>query len=349
MVRFSRRTFIVAPVAMAAAPFLAPARQLDPNTILQNLPGLETAYGRRYNPVDGAIVEDWPVDANEATPNYCLVMALTFVSEDAANTVIQDMLSPMTAGIILGRSAGTLEQSSVDSLPEGNVLFAGEDPEEHQLYASLLMVPMAERIWLVQVDGESAAIQATANAIAGYIADAEPVDSDVTVEIEGFAQGGPFDSMPDVDEAELLNGLYPFFDYDLLVSDSPILPDTATAVASPESSPAATPQSGKTVRVEMTQKAQFDPAHLDISVGTTVEWVNVSDMAHTATCDPEQNDFKKTRPELIELPDDAEPWGSDMMRPGDTFRHTFTTPGDYKYICKPHVLSGMEGTIHVEE
>lgn len=131
-------------------------------------------------------------------------------------------------------------------------------------------------------------------------------------------------------------------------STATALQGTATPAASPGATPGATPQSGETVRVEMTQKAQFEPAHIEISVGTTVEWVNVSDMAHTATCDPEQNPFKKTRPELIELPHDAEPWGSEMMRPGDTFKHTFTTPGDYKYICNPHVLSGMEGTITVK-
>ena len=124
---------------------------------------------------------------------------------------------------------------------------------------------------------------------------------------------------------------------------------TATPDASPGATPGATPQSGKIVRVEMTQTALFEPAHLDIPLGTTVEWVNVSDMAHTATCDPELNPFKRTRPELIELPDDAEPWGSEMLRPGDTYSHTFTTPGDYTYICRPHVLSGMVGTIHVEE
>lgn len=127
------------------------------------------------------------------------------------------------------------------------------------------------------------------------------------------------------------------------------LQGTATPEASPGATPGATPQSGEKVRVEMTQKAQFEPAHIEIALGTTVEWVNVSDMAHTATCDPEQNPFKKTRPELIELPDDAEPWGSEMMRPGDTFTHTFTVAGDYKYICNPHVLSGMEGTITVKK
>jgi plastocyanin len=37
-----------------------------------------------------------------------------------------------------------------------------------------------------------------------------------------------------------------------------------------------------------------------------------------------------------------------MLQPGDSYSHTFTTPGEYRYICIPHVLSGMRGTITVE-
>ena len=125
--------------------------------------------------------------------------------------------------------------------------------------------------------------------------------------------------------------------------------DVGTPKASPEASPGATPQSGEVVTVAMTKDSQFDPAELVVAVGTTVEWANESELEHTATGDPEQNPFKKTRPELIALPDSAEPWGSELLKPGETYRHTFTVAGDYLYICYPHVLSGMQGKIRVDE
>ncbi len=96
------------------------------------------------------------------------------------------------------------------------------------------------------------------------------------------------------------------------------------------------------------QQLRFDPSELTIKVGQTVTWKNESQMPHTATCDPAQNPIAKSHPEYIELPAGAEPWGSEMLQPGDSFSHTFTVAGEYKYICIPHVMSGMRGTITVE-
>lgn len=96
------------------------------------------------------------------------------------------------------------------------------------------------------------------------------------------------------------------------------------------------------------QQLRFDPSDLTIKVGQTVTWKNDSQMPHTATCDPAQNPIAKSHPEYIQLPAGAEPWGSEMLQPGDSYSHTFTVAGEYKYICIPHVMSGMRGTITVE-
>lgn len=122
----------------------------------------------------------------------------------------------------------------------------------------------------------------------------------------------------------------------------------ASPGATPEASPGATPHSDELVTVEMTAESQFDPKEIVIAVGTTVEWINTSEIQHTASGDPEQNPFKKTQPDLIVLPDGAEPWGSELLEPGESYSHTFTVAGDYHYICYPHVLSGMQGSIRVE-
>jgi plastocyanin len=98
----------------------------------------------------------------------------------------------------------------------------------------------------------------------------------------------------------------------------------------------------------MTLELRFDPETVVIPVGTTVRWINDSPMPHTATGDPEQNPLAATNPDYVTLPDGAEPWGSALLQPGETYEHTFSTPGEYRYICIPHVMSGMHGTIQVE-
>ncbi len=120
----------------------------------------------------------------------------------------------------------------------------------------------------------------------------------------------------------------------------------ATPGASPAASPAASPEAA--VTIQMTDQLRFDPPEVTIAAGETVTWVNDSASPHTATGDPEQNPLNATRPDLVRLPDGAEPWGSELLQAGDTYAHTFTVPGRYEYICIPHVLSDMRGVIVVE-
>lgn len=123
-------------------------------------------------------------------------------------------------------------------------------------------------------------------------------------------------------------------------------PSAAPADAACAATPAASPEAAATVR--MTDRLRFDPPEVTIGLGRTVTWVNASAIPHTATGDPAQNPLDATRPELVRLPEGAEPWGSELLRQGDTFSHTFTVPGRYEYICIPHVLSEMRGVIVVE-
>lgn len=123
----------------------------------------------------------------------------------------------------------------------------------------------------------------------------------------------------------------------------------ASPGASPAASPQATPDAGGEVTVGFTINLRFDPEDLVIPVGTTVRWTNNSPMPHTATGDPGQNPVNESNPEYVTLPDGAEPWGSELLQPGDEYAHTFDVPGHYDYICIPHVMAGMRGTITVEE
>lgn len=99
--------------------------------------------------------------------------------------------------------------------------------------------------------------------------------------------------------------------------------------------------------ITMTDQLRFDPDVLRIEVGETIEWVNASSIPHTATDDPARNPVAKSHPEYAILPEGAQPWSSELLQPGERYRHTFDTAGDYRYFCIPHVLSGMRGSITV--
>lgn len=61
----------------------------------------------------------------------------------------------------------------------------------------------------------------------------------------------------------------------------------------------------------------FDPATLEIPVGTTVEWVNNDTFDHDVTSDDGS-------------------FVSETLAPGDTFSFTFDTAGDFPYVCTIH-------------
>jgi plastocyanin len=65
------------------------------------------------------------------------------------------------------------------------------------------------------------------------------------------------------------------------------------------------------------------PARVDVVTGDTVMWTNDSVRVHTTTADDESYD-------------------SGRLSTGDTFRHTFTTPGEVPYHCSLHpVIQGI--------
>lgn len=101
---------------------------------------------------------------------------------------------------------------------------------------------------------------------------------------------------------------------------------------------------GKTVTVTMTDEpARFVPQDLHIKVGTTVVWKNTGATLHSVTADPSKAQVAAH----VSLPKGAKEFDSGFMPPGATFSHTFTVPGEYKYICIPHEQNGMLGEVDV--
>ena len=96
--------------------------------------------------------------------------------------------------------------------------------------------------------------------------------------------------------------------------------------------------------VEMTSELRYAPGRVTISVGETVTWSNTSDVPHTVTA----NGSLAADPAHVQLPEGAEPFDSDIIAPGESYSHTFTVAGEYRYVCVPHEGEGMLGTVIVQ-
>lgn len=90
--------------------------------------------------------------------------------------------------------------------------------------------------------------------------------------------------------------------------------------------PAYGPASDAAATVTMTSGMRFDPGEITIRAGQAVEWRNRAIMTHTVT---------------------ATGFDSGDIKPGQIWRHTFTAPGRYAYVCKPHEGMGMKGVVVV--
>lgn len=105
--------------------------------------------------------------------------------------------------------------------------------------------------------------------------------------------------------------------------------------------------------VEM-QAVTYAPAELTVAVGDTVAFAHADGEPHTVTAYGDG------------IPADATYWasggfdsqgtaeagwddGAGAVRAGESYVHTFETPGRHEYYCVPHEAAGMTGVVVVEE
>lgn len=108
--------------------------------------------------------------------------------------------------------------------------------------------------------------------------------------------------------------------------------------------------SGHSATVTM-QDMAFQPPSLEVAPGTTVEWVNDSDVPHTVTAYEDSNpddagyfasgDFESERAARNDI-------SAGLVDTDDTYTHRFDEPGTYSYYCIPHESGGMTGEIIVK-
>jgi plastocyanin len=95
--------------------------------------------------------------------------------------------------------------------------------------------------------------------------------------------------------------------------------------------------------IGMTDNLRYSPAEMIVTEGRTVRWVNTSRLVHTVTADSSL----ALNPEHVKLPEGAQPFNSGNIAPGDTYEHTFSVAGEYRYFCIPHEAAGMVGELTV--
>jgi plastocyanin len=106
---------------------------------------------------------------------------------------------------------------------------------------------------------------------------------------------------------------------------------------------AAAAQSANLTVVKMTGQNTFDAATITVPAGTTVTWLNDGTVPQSATFDPS----KATNKADGAQPQGAQPFDSGLVQPGQSWSHSFTTPGTYRYFCIPNEGLGMTGTVVV--
>jgi plastocyanin len=111
-----------------------------------------------------------------------------------------------------------------------------------------------------------------------------------------------------------------------------------TALLLIASLPPASIAAAKTVVVDMTDtSAGFVPEKVTIRIGDTVEWRNAGASLHSVDANP----ANARKASDVILPKGAQPFDSGFMAPGAKYRHTFTVPGRYRYICLSHEKERM--------
>jgi plastocyanin len=117
---------------------------------------------------------------------------------------------------------------------------------------------------------------------------------------------------------------------------------TFAVAACSQTGPAYGPPTADTAATIEMSGFSFGPTTVRVKSGDTVEWRNKSPFTHSVNADPARF------PADVAIPAGAAPFDSDRIASGGIYRHRFTTPGTYKYVCLPHVDIGMAGTVVVE-
>ena len=113
-----------------------------------------------------------------------------------------------------------------------------------------------------------------------------------------------------------------------VVGDAPVPSDAVVAESQTVAESPATAVSPVPAAAVSIVDLSFEPATIEVDAGATLTWTNDDSIPHTVTAR-------------------AEDFDSGVMMSGDSFSHTFETPGTYDYFCAIH--PSMSATVVVRE
>jgi len=181
-----------------------------------DMEGVESGYGRMYM-VDLEMllsspeaVEDMAAD----TPLVGMIGIFTFEDDDAARSNLEPLGDSLTEQA--NDEGATLEKEGIDLGDEGYA-YTGELPvdESGAMNGAIFFVQQDEHIYFVMVLGGEQPAD-LGQEWAEYVLDGEIGDDAVELSEDGTSTGGVFDAMPTADDEDLLNGMLPVSDSDLL-------------------------------------------------------------------------------------------------------------------------------------
>jgi plastocyanin len=89
------------------------------------------------------------------------------------------------------------------------------------------------------------------------------------------------------------------------------------------------------------QTVGFNPIGVLLQPGQTVRWICDANVHTAASYSPANDDHS------LRIPENAQPWASDYLLPGQRFEVRLTVEGVYDYFCAPHKEAGMVGRLIV--
>jgi hypothetical protein len=205
--------------------------QESPIDLLKYLEGLESAHARRYQSAESLNVMPLATPTTGRTPTSASrveATVLEFSTEAEAETAFALALNDGLAREILGEPDIEFDESGAVDLGDQARIFVGARSDGEET-VGLLAVRDGNLGFLVSAAGADDTIRQTLRDFGIYIVEAEPGTGAVTVDEFGMASGGTFDLMPSFDDEDVLNGLIPVHDYNLLFSNSPLEPSASPA------------------------------------------------------------------------------------------------------------------------
>lgn len=214
--------------AMTSASAGVSAQDEEPTGFLRTLDGLETAYARRYDPANehdhANGIKDVSGEATPSsvpTPDRVTTTVLEFTDADAASEAVALLQNDIAVGLVTGDHEATADDLEPIGLGDQAFLYLGEPDDDGELTGALVVLDGNLGI-IVTANGPADSIEPSLMAFTGFMLDAEIGRDDVQIGEFANSTGGTFDLMPSAKDVEVLNGLLPMWDYDLLISDSPI-------------------------------------------------------------------------------------------------------------------------------